>query len=67
MPLVGAYSVHVSSCGDELGTFHARSGTQTAGNAELKVTVHGRGGHGSTPHTAADPVPVAAEMATAGP
>lgn len=64
VPLVGAYSVHVTSCGDELGTFHARSGTQTAGNAELRVTVHGRGGHGSTPHTAADPVPVAAEMVT---
>ncbi|GCB88119.1 amidohydrolase [Streptomyces noursei] len=34
---------------------------QTAGDAELKFTVYGRGGHPSTPHTAADPVPVMAE------
>ncbi|WP_044378263.1 M20 metallopeptidase family protein [Streptomyces cyaneogriseus] len=64
-PLVGAYSVHVSSNGPECGTFHGRVGTQTAGNAELKVVVRGKGGHGSTPHTAADPVPVAAEMVLA--
>ncbi|RVU20875.1 amidohydrolase [Streptomyces antnestii] len=64
-PLVGAYSVHVSSNGPECGTFSGRVGTQTAGNAELKVTVRGKGGHGSTPHTAADPVPVAAEMVLA--
>ncbi|MET8213171.1 M20 family metallopeptidase [Streptomyces sp. NPDC005373] len=64
-PLVGAYSVHVSSNGGECGTFHGRVGTQTAGNAELKVTVRGKGGHGSTPYTAADPVPVAAEMVLA--
>ncbi|MFC7308199.1 M20 family metallopeptidase [Streptomyces monticola] len=61
-PLVGAYSVHVGSNGAECGTFSGRVGTQTAANAELKVTVRGKGGHGSTPHTAADPVPVAAEM-----
>lgn len=64
-PLVGAYSVHVSSYGSECGVFHGRVGTQTAGNAELKVTVRGKGGHGSTPHAAADPVPVAAEMVLA--
>ncbi|MCX5557089.1 M20 family metallopeptidase [Streptomyces sp. NBC_00038] len=64
-PLVGAYSVHVMSNGAQCGTFHGRVGTQTAGNAELKVTVRGKGGHGSTPHSAADPVPVAAEMVLA--
>ncbi|WP_306323525.1 MULTISPECIES: M20 family metallopeptidase [unclassified Streptomyces] len=64
-PLVGAYSVHVASNGAECGTFSARTGTQTAGNAELSVVVRGKGGHGSTPHTAADPVPVAAEMVLA--
>ncbi|MGX1675924.1 M20 metallopeptidase family protein [Streptomyces sp. NPDC055400] len=61
-PLAGAYSVHVASNGAECGIFHGRAGTQTASNAELKVTVQGKGGHGSTPYTAADPVPVAAEM-----
>lgn len=32
---------------------------------ELHVSVEGRGGHGSAPHAAKDPVPVAAEMVTA--
>jgi hippurate hydrolase len=31
----------------------------------LEVTVHGHGGHGSQPHLAADPIPVACEMVTA--
>ena len=31
----------------------------------LQVTVHGRGGHGSQPHLAADPVPAACEIVTA--
>jgi hippurate hydrolase len=31
----------------------------------LHVTVHGRGGHGSQPHHAADPVPVACEIVLA--
>ena len=31
----------------------------------LHVTVHGRGGHGSQPHRAADPVPVACEIVLA--
>ncbi|MEV0319735.1 M20 family metallopeptidase [Streptomyces sp. NPDC050658] len=64
-PLVGAYSVHVSSNGAPAGIIAGRAGTLTAGSAELHVTVHGRGGHGSAPHSAADPVPAAAEMVTA--
>lgn len=36
-----------------------------AGNDELFVTVHGRGGHGAMPHEAVDPVPIAAEIVTA--
>jgi len=31
----------------------------------LNITVHGRGGHGSQPHHAADPIPVASEIVTA--
>jgi hippurate hydrolase len=31
----------------------------------LDITVHGRGGHGSQPHHAADPIPVACEIVTA--
>ncbi|MDJ1133602.1 M20 metallopeptidase family protein [Streptomyces iconiensis] len=67
-PLVGAYALHVSSNGngvDPLGGVHTRVGTQTVANGELHVTVRGKGGHGSTPHQAADPVPAMAEMITA--
>lgn len=64
-PLVGAYSVHVASNGAPLGTVVGRAGTMTSGSAELHVTVHGKGGHGSTPHTAADPLPAAAQLVTA--
>ncbi|MFJ4840659.1 M20 family metallopeptidase [Streptomyces sp. NPDC088746] len=64
-PLVGAYSVHVASNGVPLGMMGGRAGTATASSAELHVTVRGRGGHGSNPHQAADPLPVAAEMVTA--
>ncbi|MGW1148780.1 M20 metallopeptidase family protein [Streptomyces sp. NPDC002454] len=64
-PVVGAYAVHVASNGVPLGVVSGRAGTMLAGNAELHVTVHGRGGHGSTPHSAADPLPAAAEMVTA--
>ena len=32
---------------------------------QFTVTVHGRGGHASTPHRTADPIPVACEMVTA--
>jgi hippurate hydrolase len=31
----------------------------------IDVTVHGRGGHGSAPHQAMDPIPAACEMVTA--
>ncbi|MFE5395964.1 M20 family metallopeptidase [Streptomyces sp. NPDC056568] len=62
---VGAYSVHVASNGLPMGTVACRVGATSAGSAELHVTVRGRGGHGSNPHQAADPIPVAAEAVTA--
>src|SRR4029077_8499264 len=40
-------------------------GTMMAAADTLHVTVHGRGGHGSQPHHAADPVPVACEIVLA--
>ena len=36
-----------------------------AASDTLEVTVHGRGGHGSRPHMAADPIPAACEIVTA--
>lgn len=51
---VAAYAIHVFP--GEPGLFEHRSGTMLAGSNVLRITVHGRGGHGSQPHTAVDPV-----------
>lgn len=59
--LVGAYALHVTTA-YPLGCFTTRPGTGMAGAATLKVTVHGRGGHGSAPHRALDPNQVVAEI-----
>ncbi|MGM7680357.1 amidohydrolase [Microbacterium sp. A94] len=42
------------------GIIGVRSGTQMAASDGLTVTLHGRGGHGSRPHTTVDPVVMAA-------
>ncbi|MGV2984963.1 amidohydrolase [Microbacterium sp. AGC85] len=42
------------------GVIGLRSGTQMAASDGLTVTLHGRGGHGSRPHTTIDPVVMAA-------
>lgn len=60
-----AYGLHVFSAVYDTGVFYSRPGTLMAGCEELFITVHGAGGHGSAPHLAKDPVPVAAEMIVA--
>lgn len=60
-----AYALHVASSRLPGGVFESRVGTHSAGCDDLVVTVRGRGGHGSRPQDAADPVPVAAEMVLA--
>jgi len=42
------------------GIIGVRSGTQMSASDGLTVTMHGRGGHGSRPHTTIDPVVMAA-------
>ena len=42
------------------GVFGVRAGTQMAASDGLTVTLHGRGGHGSRPHSTIDPVVMAA-------
>jgi hippurate hydrolase len=42
------------------GMFGVRPGTQMAASDGLTVTLHGRGGHGSRPHSTIDPVVMAA-------
>lgn len=63
--VVGAYGVHVMSSTLPVGVVASRPGTLMAASDVVQVTVHGRGGHGSKPYLAADPVPVAAEIVLA--
>ncbi len=62
---VAAFALHVSSSLLPLGMLASRDGTVLAAADTLEVTVHGRGGHGSQPHLAADPIPAACEIVTA--
>lgn len=63
--VVAAYGVHVMSSTLPTGVVASRAGTLMAASDTVRVTVEGRGGHGSKPYLAADPVPVAAEMVLA--
>ena len=60
-----AFAIHVWASTFPSGTFVVRPGAIMAASDPLDVTVLGRGGHGSAPHRAADPVPAMAEMITA--
>ena len=62
---VAAFALHVASSLLPLGMYTARDGTMLAAADTLEITVHGRGGHGSQPHLAADPIPAACEIVTA--
>ncbi len=46
------------------GEIHLRPGPLLVSADNFKITVHGRGGHASAPHVAADPIVVAAEIVT---
>jgi amidohydrolase len=59
-----AWALHVMSGLAPRGTVTGRGGAMMAASNELHVTVRGAGGHGSAPHRAKDPVPVAASMVT---
>ncbi|MDQ1292969.1 MAG: hypothetical protein QG608_850 [Actinomycetota bacterium] len=60
-----AYALHVMSSLTPRGTVISRPGPLMAASDGLSVTVRGRGGHGSSPQTAADPIPAACEMVLA--
>jgi hippurate hydrolase len=62
---VAAYAMHVISSLLPPGMFGGRAGPIMAAADTFHVTVHGRGGHGSQPHSAADPVPAACEIVLA--
>lgn len=58
---LAAYGVHMASDAPA-GVFTTRPGSYMAAFGRLDVTVLGRGGHGSRPFQALDPIQVAAEM-----
>ncbi|NNG18054.1 amidohydrolase [Naumannella sp. ID2617S] len=60
-----AFGMHVMSSIFPHAKFASRPGPLMSASDEIHVTVHGAGGHGSTPHRAKDPVVVAAEITTA--
>ncbi|MFF1871632.1 M20 family metallopeptidase [Kitasatospora herbaricolor] len=64
-PVGAAYALHVTSAVLPAGVAAGRPGPILAASDRLRVVVRGRGGHGSSPHTALDPVPAACEMVTA--
>lgn len=58
-----AYGIHVMP--GEPGEFSTRPGPLMGGANVFRVRITGRGGHGSRPHEAVDPVPVLAEIVLA--
>lgn len=55
-PVIGAYALHVSPTVLPVGHAASRAGTLMAASDQIRVVVTGRGGHGSSPHMAKDPV-----------
>ncbi|MGW0199499.1 M20 metallopeptidase family protein [Nonomuraea sp. NPDC003201] len=62
---VAAYGMHVVSAMLPPGLFASRPGPIMAAADTFIVTVKGRGGHGSSPHRALDPIAAGCEMVTA--
>ncbi|MFE0103991.1 M20 family metallopeptidase [Streptomyces sp. NPDC059009] len=63
-PVAAAFALHVTTRYPS-GTVHLRPGPTFAASDTLHLTVHGAGGHASTPHLALDPIPVACEIVQA--
>jgi amidohydrolase len=57
-----AYALHVMSGLAPRGVVASRPGPLLSASDGLFVTLHGKGGHGSAPHNAADPVPAIGEI-----
>ena len=63
-PVSGAFAMHTIS-NLPSGSINVRPGAMMAAADQWRMTVRGRGGHASMPHSAADPIPVAAEIVLA--
>ncbi len=62
---VAAYGLHVTAAHEPYGRFTTRPGPLMSAADHLRVAVRGRGGHGSRPHQAKDPIPATCEMVIA--
>ena len=59
-----ALAIHISTM-YPTGTLNLRPGPEMASADFIRLTIRGRGGHASAPHTTLDPMPVAAEIVLA--
>lgn len=57
-----AYGMHVFASLEPHGTFVTKPGPMLAASGGLFVTMKGRGGHGSAPHGARDPIAALADL-----
>lgn len=60
---IAAYGLHAVP--GPIGEISTRPGPMMASSNHLRVTLHGKGGHGSVPSGAIDPVPAVAELTLA--
>ncbi len=63
-PVTGAFAIHIDN-GYQTGDVRLRPGSMMASSDVLRITVQGKGGHASEPHTAIDPITIAAEIVLA--
>ncbi|MFB9775870.1 M20 metallopeptidase family protein [Brevibacterium otitidis] len=61
VPVIAAYGVHVSA-DQELGNLYCRPGSYMSAFSLMHITVRGKGGHASRPHTTRDPIQVGAML-----
>jgi amidohydrolase len=60
----GALAIHISTR-YPTGEIHVKPGPEMAATDVIRITVRGRGGHASAPHSSLDPIVVAAEITIA--
>ena len=63
-PMQAVFGMH-NWPGMDVGQFAVSAGPVMASSNEFKITIRGKGGHAAIPHSALDPVPVAAQMVQA--
>jgi amidohydrolase len=63
-PVTGAFAMHITSA-SPIGYVATRPGPCMASSDTMRILVTGRGGHGSEPHRALDPIPIACEIVQA--